>query len=67
MTCSATAGRQDSLTVPMTELASITVYTVKMLVSDVNVSLYYSYKNLCHPQNSDIAALKQYDNELCIT
>ena len=43
MTYSATAGRQDSLTVLTTELASITAYTVKMLVFDVNVSLYYNY------------------------
>ena len=38
MTCSATAGRQDSLTVPTMELVCITVCTVKMLVFNVNVS-----------------------------
>ena len=61
MICSATAGRQDSLTVPTMELASITAYTVKMLVSDVNVSLYYSYKNISILK---IQILQQYNNEL---
>ena len=42
MTCSATAGRQDSLTVPTVELVCITVCTQKMLVSDVNVSFHSS-------------------------
>ena len=38
MTCSAPAGRQGLLTVPMMELEYITVITMKMLVSDVYVS-----------------------------
>ena len=43
MTYFATAGRRDLLTVPTMELAYITAYTVKMLVSDVNVSLYRGF------------------------
>ena len=37
ITCFATAEKQDSLTVPTVESATITVPTTKMPVSDVNV------------------------------
>ena len=44
ITCFATAEKQDSLTVPTVELATITVPTTKMPVSDVNVRfIIFSY------------------------
>ena len=43
ITYSAVAGRHGSLTVLTMELVCITVYTQKMLVLDVNVSIHTSY------------------------
>ena len=44
ITCFATAEKQDSLTVPTVESATITVPTTKMPVSDVNVRfIIFSY------------------------
>ena len=52
ITCFATAGRQDSLTVPTVELVYTTVPTTEMPVSDVNVRfiIYICRAFLCHLQ-----------------
>ena len=47
ITCAVTEGSKDLLTVPTMELASTTVYTLTMLVSDVKVSSYIKDHNRC--------------------